>query len=172
MSGNELFGQNFGATMEDDVDALNISLEMWNRTLNVDLTGYLICTKEALPDMIKKQKGSIVYTVSGAIYHPEDVRVAYSVAKAGVTSLMRHVAHKWGKQGIRANAIAPGLILTPATRMHLTQEMRDQVLTTTRSTRLGEPKDIAAFVAMLFSDDGEWVTGKIYVVDGGQIILP
>ena len=158
-----------GEPMLADVNALDISLETWDLTLKVDLTGYLICTKEALPDMIARKHGAIVYMSSGASYVPEDVRVAYGVAKAGVNALMRHVVHVWGKQGIRANAIAPGLVLTPATK-DLPRELLDRLLKDVRSTRHGDPKDIAAMVATLFSDDGMWINGQTIAVDGGLTV--
>ena len=155
-----------GAPMLGDTSALEISLDTWNLTLQVDLTGYLICTKEALPDMIAKKQGAIVYISSGAVYTPENVRVAYGAAKAGVNVLMRHVAHVWGKQGIRANAIAPGPVLTPPTAA-LGKEMLDKLLQLGRSPRLGEPEDVAAMVAMLMSQDAEWVNGQTIAIDGG-----
>jgi NAD(P)-dependent dehydrogenase (short-subunit alcohol dehydrogenase family) len=155
-----------GAPMLHDTSALDISLDTWNLTLKVDLTGYLICTKEALPDMIAKKQGAIVYISSGAVYTPENVRVAYGVAKAGVNVLMRHVAHVWGKQGIRANAITPGPVLTPPTAA-LGKEMLDKLLELGRSPRLGVPEDIAAMVAMLLSQDAAWVNGQTIAVDGG-----
>jgi NAD(P)-dependent dehydrogenase (short-subunit alcohol dehydrogenase family) len=162
-------GAMLGEPMLADVNVLDISLETWNLTLKIDLTGYLICTKEALPDMIAKKRGSIVYTSSGASYVPEDVRVAYGVAKAGINALMRHVAHNWGRQGVRANSIAPGLVLTGATR-GLPKELLERLLLNVRSTRHGSPEDIAAMVAMLFSDDGEWINGQTYAVDGGLTV--
>lgn len=154
------------APMLRDTSALDIALETWNLTLKVDLTGYLICTKEALPDMIAKKRGAIVYMSSGAVYTPENVRVAYGVAKAGVNVLMRHVAHVWGKQGIRANAITPGPVLTPAIT-GLGEEMLNKLLEIGRSPRLGVPEDIAAMVAMLMSDDAGWVNGQTIAIDGG-----
>jgi len=154
------------APMLRDTSALDITLETWNLTLKVDLTGYLICTKEALPDMIAKKQGAIVYISSGAVYTPENVRVAYGAAKAGVNVLMRHVAHVWGKQGIRANAITPGPVMTPATA-GLGEEMLNRLLELGRSPRLGVPEDIAAMVAMLLSDDAAWVNGQTIAIDGG-----
>ena len=68
---------------------------------------------------------------------------------------------------MRANAVAPGLVMTEPVRAMLTAEQRETVLGITRSTRLGEPRDIAAAVAFLLSDDGEWINGQVMSVDGG-----
>ena len=69
-----------------------------------------------------------------------------------------------------SNAIAPGVVITEATRTGIPDEMKQMILAMSRSTRLGEPKDIAAMVAMLFSDDGEWINGQVVSVDGGVIL--
>ena len=80
---------------------------------------------------------------------------------------MRHVASAWGNQGIRANVIAPGLVITEENGPAMPEEFKQQVLSITRSRRLGQPEDIAGAVVFLASDDGEWVNGQILGVDGG-----
>jgi NAD(P)-dependent dehydrogenase (short-subunit alcohol dehydrogenase family) len=80
---------------------------------------------------------------------------------------MRHVASKWGKQHIRANAIAPGLVIADAMSGVIPEDLQRRSLRQTRSWRLGHPNDIAGMVAFLLSDDGEWVTGQVISVDGG-----
>ncbi|HLS99847.1 MAG: SDR family oxidoreductase [Porticoccaceae bacterium] len=151
-----------------DKNALEIDLAMWEHILHVDLTGYLYCTRAALPALLASGGGALVYTSSEAAFYGEDVRVAYAVAKSGVNALMRHVARGWGKQGIRANAIAPGLVLSP-TVAALPEEFREQILAGTCSTRLGDCADIAAMVAHLMSDDGTWVQGQVLSVNGGSL---
>jgi NAD(P)-dependent dehydrogenase (short-subunit alcohol dehydrogenase family) len=80
---------------------------------------------------------------------------------------MRHIASRWGKEGVRANSILPGFVFTEKTRDFLPEEFRRMAISMTRSTRLGEPADIAAMVAMLFSEDGDWINGQTLSVDGG-----
>jgi NAD(P)-dependent dehydrogenase (short-subunit alcohol dehydrogenase family) len=157
----------FLAEQHRDVDILNIDLDFWDRVIQVNLKGYVYCTRFALPLMLQRGAGAIVYMSSGAAFVGEDVRVAYAASKAGVNALMRHVASGWGKQGIRSNAIAPGLVTSP-TVMALPQDFRDMCLAANRSTRLGDPADITSMVAMLMSDDGNWVQGQVLSVDGGQ----
>jgi NAD(P)-dependent dehydrogenase (short-subunit alcohol dehydrogenase family) len=150
-----------------DSDAVEVSLEVFRRTIEVDLRGYLLLTRYAVPAMLDRGKGAIVYTGSGAAFVGEPERVSYAMAKAGVNALMRHVASKWGKQGIRPNAVAPGLVLTAAVRETLPEEFTRSVLRAQRSPRLGDPADVASAVAYLLSDDAEWVVGQVLSVDGG-----
>jgi NAD(P)-dependent dehydrogenase (short-subunit alcohol dehydrogenase family) len=152
-----------------DTDALNVPLEVFDRTLAVNLRGYLLCTRHALPELLKRH-GAIVYTTSAAAYIGEPERVSYGVSKSGINALMRHVASRWGKEGIRANAVAPGLVVTEKMRGTLPEEFKAYALNLTRSTRLGEPDDIAAMVAFLFSDDSAWINGQVISVDGGATL--
>lgn len=116
--------------------------------------------------MLKRGGGSIVYTSSGAAFFSDVTRVAYAVSKAGLHALLRHVALRWGKEGVRANAVAPGLVITPASA-GVPEEELAAILERSSSTRLGKPDDIAAMVAMLFSEDGAWINGQAIGVDGG-----
>jgi NAD(P)-dependent dehydrogenase (short-subunit alcohol dehydrogenase family) len=151
----------------NDSDAVDISLEIWDQTMAVNLRGHLLCTRHAIPALLKRGGGAIVYTSSGAAYVGEPVRVAYAVSKSGINALMRHVASRWGKEGIRSNAIAPGLIMTENALKNMPQERQDEMLTLGRSKRLGFPGDIASTVVMLASDDGDWINGQVISVDGG-----
>ena len=144
-----------------DMDALTIDIDIWEKTLRINLTGHLACVRRALPAMIEAQDGAIVLMSSGASYTAEPIRVAYGVSKAGINQLVRHIASNWGKQGIRANAIAPGPILPPD---FPGMDIMEQV---TPSARVGEPEDVAGLVAMLLSKDGEWINGQTISVDGG-----
>ncbi|MGY0063844.1 SDR family NAD(P)-dependent oxidoreductase [Streptomyces sp. LZ34] len=150
-----------------DTHVVDIDLAAWQRTLDVNLTGYLLTLKHALPHMIAGGGGSVVNTMSGAVYAGMADKVAYSVTKAGVGALTRHVARKYGKAGVRANGVAPGLVMTEATRLNLPEEFRDMILTTTPAPRHGRPDDIGATVAFLLSDLSEWITGQVMCVDGG-----
>ena len=147
---------------ERDLGALDIDIEAWELTLRTNLTGHLACVRRALPAMIEAGDGAIVLTSSGAAHTAETIRLAYAVSKAGINQLVRHLAHTWGKQGIRANAVAPGPVL-PDDFPNM-----DDYKAAMRSHRVGHGKDIAAMVAMLLSDDGEWINGQIISVDGGM----
>jgi NAD(P)-dependent dehydrogenase (short-subunit alcohol dehydrogenase family) len=152
-----------------DTDVLTVPLEVFDRTLAVNLRGYVLCTRHALPELLKR-RGVLVYTTSAAAYIGEPERVSYGVSKSGINALMRHVASRWGKEGIRANAVAPGLVLTEKTRDTMPEEFKAYALSSTRSTRLGEPGDIAAMVTFLCSDDAAWINGQVISVDGGATL--
>jgi NAD(P)-dependent dehydrogenase (short-subunit alcohol dehydrogenase family) len=154
--------------IRSDGDALQLDLAVFDRTLAVNLRGHLLCTRAALPELLKRG-GAIVYTSSGAADMGEPTRLSYAVSKSGLHALMRHVASRWGKQGIRANAVAPGLVITEQLREHFPENLRQATLAITRSPRLGASEDIAAMVAMLMSADGEWINGQVIGVDGGAM---
>jgi len=151
-----------------DLDVLAVSMEILDRTIAVDLRGHVLCTRHALPELLKRGGGAIVYTTSGAAFIGEPTRVSYAVAKNGLHALMRHVAARWGKEGIRANAVSPGLVMSETALANLSAEQQASQLADAHSPRLGKPSDIAAAVAFLMSGDGEWVNGQVLVVDGGR----
>ncbi|MET7400383.1 SDR family oxidoreductase [Dactylosporangium sp. NPDC005572] len=157
-------------TLGTDTDVLRISDETFRRTIDVSLMGYLYATRHVLPIMVERGGGSIVNTMSAAVWMAEPIRVAYSATKAAVAALTRHTATVAGRQGVRCNAIAPGTVRTPANVASMTPEEVDRQLATVRSPRLGVPEDIAAMVAFLFSDDASWINGQTIVVDGGAIL--
>lgn len=150
-----------------DTDALDVDLAIWDRTMEVNLRGFLLCTRHVIPQFLDRGAGAIVYTSSAASFVGEPARPSYAAAKSGVNALMRHVASKWGKKHIRANAIAPGLVVSDEMSEVIPKDMQERTLKGTRSWRLGHPRDIAAMVAFLLSDDGEWVNGQVISVDGG-----
>jgi NAD(P)-dependent dehydrogenase (short-subunit alcohol dehydrogenase family) len=150
-----------------DSNVLDIDLAIWDRTQAVNLRGFLLCTRHVVPQFLERGAGAIVYTSSAASFVGEPERPAYAAAKSGVNALMRHVASRFGKQHIRANAIAPGLVISDQMSEVIPHELQQRSLKGTRSWRLGHPRDIAAMVAFLLSDDGEWVNGQVISVDGG-----
>jgi NAD(P)-dependent dehydrogenase (short-subunit alcohol dehydrogenase family) len=150
-----------------DTDAVGIDLAAWRRTLDVNLTGYLLTLKYALPHLISGGGGSVVNTLSGAAYAGMPDKVAYSATKAGIGALTRHVARRYGKDGVRCNGVAPGLVMTHQTVLNLPEEYRDMILASTPAPRHGRPEDIGATVAFLLSDLAAWTTGQIICVDGG-----
>lgn len=145
-----------------DLNALDIEIETWELTLRINLTGHLACARRALPAMIEAGDGAIVMTSSGASYSAEHIRLAYGVSKAGINQLVRHIAHNWGKAGVRCNAVAPGPILPDDFPQ---MELYKQAM---KSPRVGSGDDIGAMVAMLLSADSGWINGQTFAVDGGM----
>jgi len=146
---------------------LAVSMAIFDRTIEINLRGHVLCTRLALPELLKRGGGVIVYTSSGAAYDPEPTRVSYAVSKAGLHALMRHVAKRWGKDGIRANVVAPGLVLSETAKANVDEALLAKFLAAVPGPRLGKPEDLAATVAFLMSPDGEWINGQVISVDGG-----
>ncbi len=156
----------------EDSDALAEDLAVFDRTLQVNLRGHLLCTRAVLPHLLQREQGAIVYTSSSAADVGESTRPAYAVAKSGLNALMRHVASRWGPEGITANCVAPGFVFTPEMRAsgQLPQELLDGMLARVPGTRLGQVEDIAAVVALLLSEQGRWINGQVYNVNGGALM--
>ncbi|MBY8880284.1 SDR family NAD(P)-dependent oxidoreductase [Actinacidiphila acidipaludis] len=154
-------------TLGRDVDVTSVPLDVWQHTIDVTLTGYMYGIRHALPIMMEQGTGSIVNTESSAVWMGENVRVAYQAAKSGLVGLTRHTATVGGKHGVRANLISPGVILTGAALASTDETFREEILATVRAPRLGVPEDLAGTVAFLFSDDGAYINGQSFLVDGG-----
>lgn len=150
-----------------DGDILSNDCALWERTLRVNLIGTALVVRAVLPAMLAQGRGAIVLTSSDAAIAGEPERPAYAASKAGVNSLCRHIASKWGQKGIRCNAISPGFVLTEQLDANMPQQTKDWMLKGARSPRHGAPQDIAGAVVFLLSDDGEWVNGQAWRVNGG-----
>ena len=153
---------------------VDLPLEVFDEVMRVNTRGFVICAKHAIPAMIDSGGGSIVFTASIDAYNGAGTRVSYQMSKAAELALMRHIARKYGPKGIRANAIAPGLI------WHYKfdeQPMPDGIVDQTRArqmikSRFGNPDDVAALSALLLSDDGSFITAQTISVDGGVTFRP
>jgi NAD(P)-dependent dehydrogenase (short-subunit alcohol dehydrogenase family) len=152
-------------------DVLTLPMAVYDEMMDVNARGYFLCTRHAVPAMLERGGGAMLYTSSGAAYAGEPVRVSYAMSKAAVHALARHVAKRFGGQNIRANVIAPGLIAHAKFKAILTKDMTDQLRRNTPlQSRLGEPEDIAAMAALLMSDEGGYITGQVINVDGGAVM--
>lgn len=165
--GLDIFHSNLAGGTEGDVDALNCSLEVLEKSFAINAKSHFIATQAALPIMLERGGGAMIYTSSGAASGGSPWQVAYPMTKNAIHALARHVAAKWGKQGMRANVICPGLVMTEAVKIHMTEEQVTRGLKQVPHTRLGLPEDIAAAVSFLASDDGAWVNGQVWHVNGG-----
>lgn len=154
-----------------DSDALDVDMDVFDRTIDVNLRGHLRCTKAVLPHLLATG-GAIVYTSSGAGDEGEPTRPSYAASKSGLNALMRHVASRWGKEGVTSNAVAPGFVLTPEMIAggQVPEDFIEYCLKSVSSTRLGKVEDIAAMVALLLSEDGRWINGQVMHVNGGALM--
>jgi NAD(P)-dependent dehydrogenase (short-subunit alcohol dehydrogenase family) len=129
----------------------------------------VLAARFAIPRLVERGGGGIVCTTSDAVYLGEPVRVAYAAAKAGMGAVVRHIASRFGADGVRANAVSPGLV--PSALM-MEDPRFQQMMRHPRSNRFGQPDDIAAMVTFLLSNDGAWVNGQSICVDGGTVMRP
>lgn len=146
-----------------------MSLETWQRCIDVDLTGTFLGMRHALPHMIAAGSGAIVNISSIAAYETSTEHgAAYSAAKAGVLALTRVAAAENGPHGIRVNAVTPGLIYNDFLRKIYPDEFFDGYAENRSLVgRIGQPEDIASLVSFLVSDQAGYITGEVYGVSGG-----
>ncbi|WP_433188631.1 SDR family NAD(P)-dependent oxidoreductase [Actinoallomurus sp. CA-150999] len=147
-----------------------LSEDAWDRDVDLCLKGTFLCTQAVLPAMLQRGGGAIVNvaSVNGLVHVGNE---AYSAAKAGILSLTRSVAVRYGPQGIRCNAVAPGTIRTGTwdDRERRSPGVLDRVAGWYPLRRVGTPDDVAAAVAFLASDDAAWISGTTLPVDGGLL---
>jgi NAD(P)-dependent dehydrogenase (short-subunit alcohol dehydrogenase family) len=153
----------------NDTNPVDIDFSVWDKTMEVNLRGYLAGCKYAIPHMISSGGGSIILTASGSAVFGDLSNIAYGTSKAGILGLNRYVATIYGSQGIRCNAINPGLIRTEGNKGNVPDVMLPIMERNTLVPRLGKPEDIAAAVAFLASDDAAFITGTTINVDGGML---
>jgi NAD(P)-dependent dehydrogenase (short-subunit alcohol dehydrogenase family) len=151
-----------------DTAVTDLSVEVWERTMAVNLKSQMLMCKHAVPAMVRGGGGSIINMSSGASLKGDRTRTAYGVSKAGVNALTMYVATSHGKKGIRVNTILPGLIITDAVRAHLSDEIVASLGKATLTPKVGEPEDIADVVVFLASDESRYITGQMLAVDGGM----
>ncbi|MGE0386856.1 MAG: SDR family NAD(P)-dependent oxidoreductase [Gammaproteobacteria bacterium] len=174
--GVDLLSNNVASAVRNDpggdADAVSIGIDAFDAAMRVNLRGMLLGCRHAIAHMQRRGGGAIVNMSSVSSLLAEPSRVAYSLAKAGVNALTRHVAARWGSQGIRCNAVAPGVTLTEVARAVLAPAALETMLARLPSTRLAEPADIAAIVSFLLSDEAMYIQGQTIVADGGLTIAP
>jgi NAD(P)-dependent dehydrogenase (short-subunit alcohol dehydrogenase family) len=151
-----------------DTKVTELTVEVWERTMAVNLRSQMLTCKHAIPEMVRTGGGSIINMSSGASLKGDRTRTAYGVSKAGVNTLTMYVATGHGKQGVRVNTIVPGLIITDAVRAHLTEKMLAGLGRATLTPYVGEPEDVANLVVFLASDESRYITGQMIAIDGGM----
>ena len=154
------------AVLENDLPAMDLSVEIWDRTFNSNARGTFLAIKYALPALIASGRGAIINTSSGAALLGDVARTAYGASKAAINTLTLYVAAQYGKEGVTCNVVSPGMVPTENSRANQ-PEMIKAVLRHHLTPELGNPEDLAAMVALLASDEGRFVTGQILRIDGG-----
>ena len=156
------------AAIANTLSLAELSQEDWDRDLDVVLKGPFLCAQAVLPQMVERRRGVVVNlgSVNGSQFLGHD---AYSAAKAGLVSLTRSIAVRYGPYGIRANVLSPGTVRTPAwdARLARDPQLLDRLIRWYPLGRVGTVDDIATAAAFLASAEASWVTGTVLTVDGG-----
>ena len=155
--------------MSRDIEVATMDVETWQHALNANLIGVAWAARAVIPHLVDAGGGAIVNVTSDATATGYPVPPAYAASKAGINTVTRHVAVRWGEEKIRCNAISPGPVASEK-MLAMGEDYMAEMLKGTPLRRLGEPADLAASIAFLMSDDGAWVTGQVWSVNGGTLL--
>lgn len=153
-----------------DTDIVTLDMSVFDRLVAVNLKGQFLGCKHAIPAMLAGGGGSIVNTASIDGFVGRGVRAAYGACKAGVVLLTKSVASQYGTRGVRCNAVAPGLTLTPGAVNNASGRYVELSLRNYPMPRLCTPEDVAKAVVFLASDDASYINAETLMVDGGATV--
>lgn len=158
-------GTNFHSSTHD------LKLEDWNRIIALNLTGAFLMTRALVPLLLKAPRGGAIVNISSGYGLIGGPRIpVYATTKAGILGFTRQLSVDYGPQGLRANAVCPGLTLTERVKGYVAKGLNDADNTRHRvlSNRFAEPREIANVIAFLASDAASYMNGATVAVDGGQ----
>jgi NAD(P)-dependent dehydrogenase (short-subunit alcohol dehydrogenase family) len=168
--GLDVFFANAG-TPGSNAGMLEQTVDEWNEVWRINVVSCMLAVKHAGRRMVEQGSGSIILTSSAASLRANAGAISYSASKAAVNSLAQTAANAFTGKGVRVNAILPGLVETQMTRKVFDYARErgkaNRIGYMTPLQRAGQPHEIAAMAAFLASDDGSFVTGQLYAVDGG-----
>jgi len=162
----DILVNNAGVMFVDDF--LETTEEEWDKTMDVNLKGAYLCSKEVTPIMLKQKRGKIIMMSSNSgLYHPSSMRyVEYVTSKAGMNGLTKALALKLGPY-ITVNAICPGYIKTEMVA-HNDPETERKLIEETTLRRFGTPEEVASSAVFLASNEADFITGELLIVAGGR----
>ena len=147
-----------------------ISIEDWQRGIDVNLKSTFLFCKMIIDNMIERNYGKIINISSLGGQTGRSVSVEYAASKAGIIGLTRNLAYQVASAGINVNAVAPGPIVTPMLEKSFSKEISEKLKSTIPFRRQGKPEDIANAVLFLSSDESGWITGQVIAVNGGAFM--
>jgi dehydrogenase/reductase SDR family protein 4 len=160
---------NNSATNIGQGPSLDVTDEMLDKIVEINIKAAIRLVRLTVPQMIKKGTGSIINISSIAGIEPQPQGMLYSFTKAGLIMITRSWAREFGPAGVRCNAIAPGLIQTDfSEHFWKNEEYRKQLEQTQPIPRIGQPHEISHAALYLASDEASFVTGQVFVIDGGM----
>lgn len=146
-----------------------MSVESWDRVVNVDLRGTFLCTRAVIRGMIRQRWGRIINIGSVVGKRGNAGQTNYAAAKAGVLGFTKALAKEVANRNITVNAVTPGYVSTDVVDA-LPQSLKDKILGRIPQERFGVADDVANMVAYLASDEANYITGQVISVDGGMAI--
>jgi NAD(P)-dependent dehydrogenase (short-subunit alcohol dehydrogenase family) len=162
---------NNSATNIGQGPALNVTDEMLDKMIDINVKAALRLVRLTVPKMIERKAGCVLNIVSIAGLRPQPGGLLYSFTKAGLIMMTRNWAQEFSPLGVRVNAIAPGLIQTDFSEFFWKNEQfRKRLETTQPIPRIGQPDEIGGLALYLASDEASYVTGQVFVVDGGATL--
>ena len=169
------------AGLQKDAEFVDMTLEDWNKVIDVNLTGQFLCAREAVREFVRRGVRKEVSCAAGKIICMSSVHeiipwaghVNYAASKGGVMLMMKSIAQEVADQRIRVNSIAPGAIRTPINKEAWeTKEAYDKLMEVIPYNRIGEVEDVARAAVWLASDESDYVNGITLVIDGGMTLYP
>ena len=165
--GFDILVNNAGITRDNL--AFRMSLEEWQKVIDINLSAAFLVARTVGRDMIRKRTGSIINMSSVVGVHGNGGQANYSASKAGLIGVTKSLAQECASRGVRVNAIAPGFIDTDMT-VNLPEEVKQKMMDQVPLKRMGTPEDIAKACLFLASEDSNYITGQVLSVDGGMFI--
>ena len=168
---NELGGSLDGiinnAGIAQDNLAIRMSLDEWQKVININLTSTFLMSKFAIKKMLKNKSGKIV-NITSVVGHTGNLGQAnYTASKAGIVAMSKSLAIEYAKKNININCISPGFIKTAMTDK-IDEKFKEAIISKIPSARLGEPNDVANAVLFLSSDQSNYINGETIHVNGGM----
>ncbi|GAB2772370.1 SDR family oxidoreductase [Rhabdobacter roseus] len=169
------------AGMQVDAPFLDMTLDQWQKVIDINLTGQFLCTREAARQFMKQAKGKKSSTAIGKMVMMSSVHdiipwaghINYAASKGGILMLMRSIAQELAPHKIRVNAVSPGAIKTAINKdVWEDEEKAKELLKLIPYQRIGVAEDVAKAVAWLASDESDYVNGETIYIDGGMTLYP
>ena len=155
------------AGVTQDNLAIRMSLEEWEKAININLTSTFLLSKFAIKKMLKNKSGKII-NITSVVGHTGNIgQVNYTASKAAIVAMSKSLAIEYAKKNINVNCISPGFIKSEMTAK-IDEKYKDSIISKIPSSRLGEPEDVAHAVLFLASDQSNYINGETIHVNGGM----